>query len=349
MGLGYALGNKNKRQTEEEDVLVLGEDDPDVITFSKSSTISLYSYSEKKYTNLKIPYTTIKTAKKARSLGVREIVYEIFHRPDRSPLLRSKLDLWGFDTYVNYLYTICELGFLEGLVPVVDFGFLTPDELEQLYEVVALIKTPLYSDYDILMDQDNIRKFDRSKELKQKILSWCSKLQLPVATGFFLHNKLSIGQINDFSDIIGDYSTNFDTVHEVFINTKSRCSDIKLEEPSNELIFKTYEILREKVPSHVPIIFQHAPVNVLDKLIQNNETDIGTYSDWFLYSEQGEKYWDELVLMLEKHDKRLQQRFPLRKSFIKDQKYSKKLGQVFDSFKYKIKKELIEKQKEAKQ
>jgi len=29
--------------------------------------------------------------------------------------------------------------------------------------------------------------------------------------------------------------------------------------------------------------------------------------------------------------------------------YSKKLGQVFDSFKYKIKKELIEKQKEAKQ
>ena len=47
MGLGYALGNKNKRQTDEEDVLVLGEDDPDVITFSKSTTLSLYSYAEK--------------------------------------------------------------------------------------------------------------------------------------------------------------------------------------------------------------------------------------------------------------------------------------------------------------
>ena len=103
MGLGYALGNKNKRQTDEEDVLVLGEDDPDVITFSKSTTLSLYSYAEKKYTNLKIPYTTIKKAKNARSLGVREIIYEVFHRPDRSPLLRSKLDLWGFDSYVKYL------------------------------------------------------------------------------------------------------------------------------------------------------------------------------------------------------------------------------------------------------
>ena len=56
MGVGYALGNKNKKQADEEEILVLGEDDPDVITFSKSTTISLYSYAEKKYTNLKIPY-----------------------------------------------------------------------------------------------------------------------------------------------------------------------------------------------------------------------------------------------------------------------------------------------------
>jgi len=349
MGVGYALGNKNKKQADEEEILVLGEDDPNVITFSKSTTISLYSYAEKKYTNLKIPYTTIKSAKSARSSGIREVVYEVFHRPDRSPLLRATLDLWGFDSYVNYLYTICELGFLEGLVPVIDFGFLTPDELERLFEVVAIIKTPLYTDFDILMDKDKIRKLARSKEIKEKNLSWCSKLNLPISTGFFLHNNLENSKIDSFADQIAECSANYDCVHEVFINTHSRCPDIKFENPSNAKLLKSYEILRNKIPSNVPIIFQHAPVKVLDELIANNEADIGSFSDSFLFSESGEKYWVELTSVLEKHNKRLQQRFPLRKSFIKEQKYSKKLGQVFDSFKYKIKKELIEKQKEAKQ
>ena len=349
MGLGYSLGNKNKRNSEDEDVLVLGEDDTNVVTFSKSTSLSLYSYSDKKYTNLKIPYTTIKSAKSARSTGIREIVYEVFHRPDRSPLLRSTLDLWGFDTYVKYLYTICELGFLEGLVPVIDFGFLTPDELEQLYEVVAIIKAPLYSDYDMLMDQDNIRKFDRSQEIKEKTLSWCSKLKLPISTGFYLHNNIHKSQIEHFSNVISEYTTNYETIHEVFITTQSRCTELTTQKATVTKMLNTYEILRDKIPSHVPIIFQHAPVEVIDNLLANNESDIGSFNETFLYSEFGEKYWDGLVDVLEKHDKRLQQRFPLRKSFIKDQKYSKKLGQVFDSFKYKIKKELIEKQKEAKQ
>ena len=45
---------------------------------------------------------------------------------------------------------------------------------------------------------------------------------------------------------------------------------------------------------------------------------------------------------------KFQQRFPLKKSFIKNELYSKKLGQVFDLYKYKIKKESQEKQKELK-
>ena len=51
---------------------------------------------------------------------------------------------------------------------------------------------------------------------------------------------------------------------------------------------------------------------------------------------------------IEKLGFRLQKRFPLRKSFIQSGKYSKKLGQVFDSYKYKVKKEEQEKLKELK-
>ena len=59
--------------------------------------------------------------------------------------------------------------------------------------------------------------------------------------------------------------------------------------------------------------------------------------------------YDKLSNFINDNDKRFVRRFPIRREFIQAEKYSKKLGQVFDSYKYKIKKQLQEKQKEAKQ
>ena len=43
-----------------------------------------------------------------------------------------------------------------------------------------------------------------------------------------------------------------------------------------------------------------------------------------------------------------QERFPLRRDFILAEKYSKKLGQVFEAYRYKLKKNIQEKVKETK-
>lgn len=331
-----------------DDVLVLGEDRQDVITYSVSKSMSLYGYSNKKYTSLKIPYTTIKPSKLVRSYGVREMVYEVFHRPDKSPLLRSMLDLWGFNTYTDYLYTICELGFLEGLVPVIDFGFLTPDELTQLYEVVALAKTPLFNEYDLLMDADKIRKRVRSYEIKTKVFQWATRLNIPVATGFFLYQGLDEKQVDDYIACIADIAANNDCVHEVVISLHSRTADLSITPATEKKMITCYEKCRKKIPSHIPIFFPEAPLPVLSHLIKQGETDIGSFSTSFLFTEKGNAYWSELKTVVESQGKTLQQRFPLRHSFIKSQRYSKKLSQIFAAFSYKIKKEGIEKQKMGK-
>ena len=86
---------------------------------------------------------------------------------------------------------------------------------------------------------------------------------------------------------------------------------------------------------------------MLDMVLSNGEKDIGALSDQLLSKENAQEYWDDLQQLLKKKQLTLQLRFPLRKSFIKDQRYSKKLGQIFDAFKYKIKKDLLEKQKYA--
>ena len=80
-----------------------------------------------------VPYSTIKLCKHARLEGAREVMYISGERPDKFPHVRALLDLWGFESYVDYVYTVSELGFLEGFIPVVELGFLSPVELKRLY------------------------------------------------------------------------------------------------------------------------------------------------------------------------------------------------------------------------
>tara|TARA_Y100001970_G_C14122877_1_gene797311 strand:+ start:129 stop:1178 length:1050 start_codon:yes stop_codon:yes gene_type:complete len=347
MFLTYQVNEDTRDYFQNEEVLVLGEDEKDVISYSRSTTHNLYSYTEKKYSNLIVPYTTIKHSKNARQYGIREAVYEVFHRPDKSPILRSMLDLWGFDNYHNYLYTVCELGFLEGLIPVIDFGFLTPDEIADLMEVVAVIRTLVYTDYDCLMDQDDIRTLKRSFEIRSKVLSWASKLQLPISTGIFVHSDLDKGRIKEFADLIGDMAQSSHCFHDVMIQTRSRTPDISCGKLTDKQLITIYELLRNKVPEHIPVVIQDPSIPMADMMISNGEKDLGSLSDDLFSLESAQQYWDDLQALLKKKRLRLQLRFPLRKSFIKQQQYSKKLGQLFDAFKYKIKKDLLEKQKYA--
>ncbi|RAP28293.1 hypothetical protein DID78_05175 [Candidatus Marinamargulisbacteria bacterium SCGC AG-343-D04] len=346
--VGYALGNKSSEGKGEDEIRVLGEDSPGVITYSTSATIGLYGYAHKKYSSLTIPYKTIKEAKNIRLHGVREVVYDVFHRPDKSPLLRTMLDLWGFDSYVDYLYTICELGFLEGVIPVIDFGFLTPDEMTQLYDVFAIVKNPLFSDYDQLMDMDGIRSLDRSLDIHQKLLTWSVKLGFPTSTGFYLYDKMTIGRAKEYALYIADIIKNYNVIHEVVLTTRKRCPELPNLPASFAKEKRIYEVVREIIPHTVPVLFTEPSIECVDMLLSNNEKDLGAFDFSFLNSDKGAKYWEQLEDCVAKRNGSLQQRFPLRKSFIQNHMYSKKLGQVFDSYKYKIKKDLLEKQRESK-
>ena len=221
---GYHVSDELNEHFSNEVIDVLDEDEPNVVTYSRSTSMSLYSYKDSSYGSLMIPYKTIKHTKIARQSGIREIIYDVFHRPDQSPKLRSMLDLWGFDNYHNYLYTICELGFLEGLIPVVDFGFLMPNELEFLYDIVAIFKTPLFTDYDCVMAVDNIRTLERSFDIRSKVLKWSCQLGYPSSTGIYIHDDLDLSQIKNYLNLVKEYCDNYGHVYDFIIQTHSRYS-----------------------------------------------------------------------------------------------------------------------------
>ena len=96
-------------ETQNEEINVLDESNENVVTFSKEMSINLYNFNKGKYSDLSIPYTTIKIAKKARLSGFRQVNYEVFNRPDQSSHLRSMLDLWGFRSYGYYILCVVRL------------------------------------------------------------------------------------------------------------------------------------------------------------------------------------------------------------------------------------------------
>lgn len=335
-------------ETQNEEINVLDESNENVVTFSKEMSINLYNFNNGKYSDLSIPYTTIKIAKKARLSGFRQVNYEVFNRPDQSSHLRSMLDLWGFRSYVDYLYTVCELGFLEGLIPVVDFGFLSPDELRKLHDVVALFRVPLFTETDLIMDSYNIRSLDRAKHVRSLSFEWVNKLGYANSTGFFVYKGQRVSEISELLLLISDIISKYNIVHEVCIYTQSKYKDCSVTSVSLKQMKKIYSEAKSILPDNVRILFPNASYEMQLFLLEEGEVDLGVFYSDILDFDSKQDDINKIKDTLSSDNKIFLQRFPLCKEYIQHERYSKKLGQVFDSYKYRIKKQLLEKQKESK-
>ena len=356
MVVGYALGNRNDLET---DIQVLGEDDHNTITYSRSieinlSQICLNSCSYCSYMrqgNLAVPYTTIKQTKNARSAGAREIVYTANERPDKFPQVKALLELWGFSSYLEYLYTICELGFLEGLIPVVDLGFLTPEEIRELSDVAALIKIPLETEKDFAHEPVFKRKRNKRLPLRIRNLEWAGKLSFPSITGFTVTGNENQSVYSDFLHQIAEIHEKYGTIHDVVLDNyqpSERGVIQGLKPPTKDDMLELVSLAQSILPSDISITVPFAKnrENIAD-FIKCGIRDLGSIPESKSRVDTTSEWLAEVGSEVEEYGLGLQQRFPLRKSYIKSEMYSKKLGQVFDAYRYKIKKEGQEKLKEA--
>lgn len=355
MAVGYSLGNKSD---EESDILVLGEEDPDVITFSRSVPISLTRICRnncpycgfQKRDNLVVPYSTIRAAKKARSEGVREAYYVAGERPDQFSHIRSLLDLWGFESYLDYLYTVCELGFLEGLIPVLNLGFLKPDELKRLREISAVMKVMFDSVDDKHFDTIYPKSPGKQMDIRSRSVEWATKLRIPVITGVMV----GIGETKDHRrktlERIRDIHLNNGFIHEVLIQPFFPQKGTLFEDKNPALeknVLDTYQLAREIIPEDVPITVPVEAISNLKLFIKAGLRDLGRLFEkpLFVKYPNAPLNFEDIESVVTKNGFRLQQRFPLRRQYIKEGMYSKKLGQVFDAYRYKVKKDAQEKQK----
>jgi 7,8-didemethyl-8-hydroxy-5-deazariboflavin synthase CofG subunit len=357
MVVGYALGNRNDQ---ESDILVLNEDSPNVVTYSHALYLQLSKMClphcqtclfQRKDTII-VPYSTIRLTKQARLQGLREVLYYANPRPDQYSQIRSLLELWGFDTYADYLYTVCELGFLEGLIPVIDLGFLTPQELRQLSEVAALVKISFENSFDKTHEDmygwSSVQRYER----RIKNFEWASKLKIPIIANMVVYKGGEKSRYKEWLQYLAALHKQYEMIHEVsfeaFSGPVKAASKRAKEVTEISVMLEMYELAKSILPADIPVILPFTPKD-LPTLLKAGVRDLGRILNTSFTSYGQEPYdLQELHQTVESLGFTAQQRFPLRKEFIKNEKYSKKLGQVFDTYRYKIKKDVQERQKEAK-
>lgn len=357
MVVGYSLGN---RQDQENDILVLGEDAPDIITYSKALPVVLSRMCSntcgqcgfRKPDSLVVPYSTIRTTKQARVDGMREAVYIAGERLDRFPQIRATLDLWGFHSYLEYLYSVCELGFLEGLIPVLDIGFLAPEELKYISEICAMIKVSL-NPYKSVKTVRSNATIKRMQLFRQKNIEWAGKLKLPTAVTVMVGMGEEDKEKKDIFEWLKNMHLKHDHIHEVvlqnYIPVIEKGKKPAKSGPTKTAMLKTFNMAKNILPPDVHVIVPIEWNSEIEPFIKAGMRDLGR-----LYQASAANYikkpdieMKDLEKRLGKMGFRLQQRFPLRKDIIKKERYSKKLGQVFDAYRYKIKKEETDRLKEG--
>lgn len=346
----------------ENEVQVLGEDAPNTITYSLAAPFTLSRMcrnhcpycSFRKRDTLAVPYSTIKLAKKARLVGAREGVYVAGERPDKFSQIRAVLDLWGFASYLDYVYTICELGFLEGLIPVIEGGFFSPTELKRLSEVCAVTRIMLdsvdASHRNTIYGQSPGKKL----ELRLKLLEWTGRLRFPTTTGYIIGIGTSKSHQKELLSEISKIHTTYGTIHEVVIQNfvpEAGTTFSHKNPTSHKDMLDAVELALEHLPSDISVT---VPLSLnypkIEDFIKAGVRDLG-----HVLVGKSPYYKCPTIELMELDEKitslgfTLQQRFPLKKQFIKTGLYSKKLGQIFDAYRYKIKKDSQEvKTKEGK-
>ncbi|WP_101294329.1 7,8-didemethyl-8-hydroxy-5-deazariboflavin synthase subunit CofG [Halegenticoccus soli] len=90
------------------------------------------------------------TLRTGADAGCTEALFTFGDKPDaRYEEIHERLDAWGHDSIVDYLYEMCELALDEGLLPHSNPGDLTEPEFERLSEVNASMGVMLETTADV--------------------------------------------------------------------------------------------------------------------------------------------------------------------------------------------------------
>lgn len=323
--------------------------DKNIVTYSRSMTVNLSricanvcsycNYPQNKLDQsgyeLIVPYSTIKLCTAARKQGVKEVRFVSGDRPDNFAAVRARLDLWGFQSYIEYVYTVCELVFLEGLIPSIEIGYVTKEELA----IIRRMSTAIVCMLDTV-DDHILTKYapERTLNSRLEVIKYAGEGKVPVTTGILVGMGESIKSRKDAMEIIKHMHEKYGNIQNVviqnYVPAKGNLASIK-QYPTRKEMLDTVEMARKVLPEDIAITVPAVYNQEILPFIKLGVRDIGLFDitqDKTLEIDQA-----KLLATIEKQLKReglgLQRRLPIFSKYIADNWYSRKLAQVLDKYK----------------
>ena len=241
---------------------------------------------------------------------------------------------------------------MEGLIPVLHLGFLTPEEISKLSHVAALIRIP-FETVDDLVYEKNVGD-SRGKRIKRRIknIEWASKLKFPVRTGLVIDKSGLTKEHKEWLAYVNELQASHGFIHEVHFESFEKEDRAVLDgvsPPTKKTLLKSVATARSILSDDIELTVSLEKNPYVEELIDIGIRDFGNFSKRPSSLLSGDEFdLDDIAQRVEACGFRFQQRFPIRRRYIQEERYSKKIGQVFDAYRYKIKKEIQEKIKEAK-
>ena len=293
-----------------------------------------------------VPYSTIRKHKEVRQKGIRDVLFEGGERPYKFNDIRSILDLWGFEAYVDYLYTLCELSLLEGVLPTLEVGFLSPIDMKKIKEVILGLKIMVDSADPKVEATHHKLSPGKRFELRLKMLEFAGKLHIPTSTGVMVgideRKDSRLDVIKAVADLHKQHDHIQDFTIQPFMPQKGTLME-KHKPASEEDVLWTVRKAREILPADVSIIVPaySSPAMVV-KVAQEGARDMGRFGYEDSVTDIKWQKLAEIDKALKKAGFELVEELPIRLKYLRKGWYSGKLSQLLDTFKIKVKKEEID-------
>ena len=294
--------------------------------------------------DLLVPYSAIKLCKEARKKGIKEVTLISGEHPDQFAAVRAKLDLWGFTSFIEYIYTIAELCFLEGLLPVIDVGSLTKEEVNQIRRIASSIVVPLENTNPKFIDK--LYHEDAKSVLKRKFetIRYAADGTIPTTIKTLIGIGETVKSRKETFELIARVHEKFGHIQNVMIQVfepHENGSFTPKKKVGRKDLLDAVVQAKKILPEGIKISVQYTQFKGAPQAyMAAGVNDFG----WFDYlEEQNNKtinYTKELAELSKKVTKQkgtLQGRLPIFDSYIMEDWYSRKLAQVLDKYKATLK------------
>lgn len=224
---------------------------------------------------LQSPTDVKNTIDRGVEAGCTEVLFTFGDDPDdRYAEIHQQLDEWGFDSIHAYLRKACEIAIDRGLLPHINPGDQTQEQMIQLKDVVASMGVMLETVADVPAHGG-----PRAKTPGQRLhtIKTAGELNIPFTTGILV----GIGETRRDRArsliAIKELHEQYDHIQEVLVQPVSPNKRWERQAPSTETMQSTVAMARAALPETVAI---QVPPNLTDiePLIQCGVDDLGGVS-----------------------------------------------------------------------